>query len=179
MRAHLEAVQPTSEPASWLYEFLLFGFKQGWACLFGGLMLVVLLGTHFFYPRDAPLARYDFLTLGAIVIQAGMLIFKLETLREAKVIAVFHVVGTVMELFKTSVGSWQYPEAGVLHIGAVPLFSGFMYAAVGSYIARIWRIFRIRFDISRRAGRQWRSRAQSTSISSRIIGCRTCASPCS
>ncbi|MBC7812692.1 MAG: DUF817 family protein, partial [Burkholderiales bacterium] len=25
----------------------------------------------------------------------------------------------------------------------VPLFSGFMYAAVGSYIARIWRIFEI------------------------------------
>jgi uncharacterized membrane protein YoaT (DUF817 family) len=51
-----------------------------------------------------------------------------------------------MELFKTSAGSWVYPEAGYLHIGAVPMFSGFMYAAVGSYIARIWRIFDIRFD---------------------------------
>ncbi len=142
----MEAAQPTIGPAAWAYEFLLFGFKQGWACLFGGLMLALLLGTHLLYPKDAPLARYDFLTLGALAIQAGMLLFRLESWREAKVIAVFHVVGTVMELFKTHVGSWQYPEGGVLHIGAVPLFSGFMYAAVGSYIARIWRIFRIRFD---------------------------------
>jgi uncharacterized membrane protein YoaT (DUF817 family) len=28
----------------------------------------------------------------------------------------------------------------------VPLFSGFMYASVGSYIARIWRIFELRFS---------------------------------
>jgi uncharacterized membrane protein YoaT (DUF817 family) len=32
-----------------------------------------------------------------------------------------------------------------LRIGAVPLFSGFMYAAVGSYLARVWRIFDFRF----------------------------------
>ena len=28
---------------SYLYEFLLFGFKQGWACLFGALMLALLV----------------------------------------------------------------------------------------------------------------------------------------
>jgi uncharacterized membrane protein YoaT (DUF817 family) len=75
-----------------------------------------------------------------------MLAFRLETWREARVILIFHVVGTVMELFKTQAGSWTYPEASVLHIGAVPLFSGFMYAAVGSYIARVWRIFDFRFS---------------------------------
>ncbi len=74
-----------------------------------------------------------------------MLAFRLETLEEAKVILAFHVVGTVMELFKTSAGSWLYPEPSLLRIGGVPLFSGFMYAAVGSYIARVWRIFRFRF----------------------------------
>ena len=105
----------------------------------------MLLATHFFYPDDAPLHRYDFLTLAAIAIQAGMLLLRLETLREAAVILIFHVVGTVMELFKTAAGSWIYPEESLLHIGAVPLFSGFMYAAVGSYIARIWRIFDFRF----------------------------------
>jgi uncharacterized membrane protein YoaT (DUF817 family) len=145
IRAQLEAAQPTSGWKSWVYEFLLFGFKQGWACLFGALMLALLLGTHFYYPVDAPVARYDFLTLAAVAIQVGMLAFRLESWAEAKVILAFHVVGTVMELFKTSAGSWVYPEAGVLHIGAVPLFSGFMYAAVGSYIARVWRIFRFRF----------------------------------
>ena len=136
-------------PPGWpsrLYEFALFVFKQGWACLFGALMLGLLLATHFLYPADAPLARYDFLTLAALAIQLAMLALRLETWEEAKVILAFHVVGTVMELFKTSAGSWIYPEANLLRIGGVPLFSGFMYASVGSYIARVWRIFDFRFE---------------------------------
>ena len=74
-----------------------------------------------------------------------MLAFKLETWEEAKVIFVFHAVGTAMEIFKTAVGSWIYPEASLLRIGGVPLFTGFMYAAIGSYIARCWRLFDFRF----------------------------------
>ena len=146
VRAALEAAQPTRGPAALLYEFALFVFKQGWACLFGALMLALLLATHYFYPADAPIARYDFLTVSAVLIQIGMLACRLESWSEAKVIAAFHITGTVMELFKTAHGSWVYPEAGVLHIGGVPLFSGFMYASVGSYIARVWRIFDFRFD---------------------------------
>ena len=146
VRRRLETFDPGTGWRLWLYEFLLFGFKQAWACLFGALLLALLLGTHLFYPADAPLHRYDFLTLAAIAIQLALLAFRLETPREASVILIFHVVGTVMELFKTAAGSWVYPEASVLHIGAVPLFSGFMYAAVGSYIARVWRIFDFRFS---------------------------------
>jgi uncharacterized membrane protein YoaT (DUF817 family) len=128
-----------------LYELVRFGIKQGWACLFGALMLALLIGTHLFYPRVSWLTRYDFLLLAAVAIQIAMLAFKLETWEEAKVILVFHVVGTVMEVFKTSVGSWVYPEASILRIGGVPLFTGFMYAAIGSYIARCWRLFDFRF----------------------------------
>lgn len=146
IRLRLEQFDPGAGWRLWLYEFLLFGFKQGWACLFGALMLGLLLATHFFYPDGAVLHRYDFLTLCAIAIQAGMLLFRLETWEEAKVILIFHVVGTIMELFKTAAGSWIYPEESLLHIGAVPLFSGFMYASVGSYIARVWRIFDFRFS---------------------------------
>lgn len=146
VRLRLERFDPGTGWRLGLYEFLLFGFKQAWACLFGALLLALLLATHLFYPADAALHRYDFLTLAAIAIQAAMLAFRLETWREASVILIFHVVGTVMELFKTAAGSWVYPEASVLHIGAVPLFSGFMYAAVGSYIARVWRIFDFRFS---------------------------------
>ncbi|WP_336977286.1 DUF817 domain-containing protein [Altererythrobacter fulvus] len=145
IRARLEAFEPRPGLHSWIYEFALFGFKQGWACLFGGLMLALLLATFLFYPADAPLARYDFLTLAALTIQIGMLWFRLETWEEAKVILAFHVVGTAMELFKTAAGSWIYPEPSLLRIGEVPLFSGFMYAAVGSYIARVWRIFDFRY----------------------------------
>jgi uncharacterized membrane protein YoaT (DUF817 family) len=128
-----------------LYELGRFGVKQGWACLFGALLLALLIGTHLFYPKGAFLARYDFLVLAAVAIQIAMLAFKLETWEEAKVIFIFHVVGTVMEIFKTSVGSWLYPEPSLLRIGGVPLFSGFMYAAIGSYIARCWRLFDFRF----------------------------------
>lgn len=145
IRRYLEQFTPAPGWRSWVYEFLLFGFKQGWACLFGGLMLALLLGTHLFYPADAALHRYDFITIMAALIQLAMLAFRLETIEEAKVILAFHVVGTIMELFKTAVGSWEYPEAALLRIGGVPLFSGFMYACVGSYLARVWRIFNFRF----------------------------------
>jgi len=127
------------------YEFLRFGVKQAWACLFGALMLGLILATYWLYPKGASLARYDFLVLAAVAIQAAMLAFKLETRDEAKVIFVFHAVGTVMELFKVANGSWLYPEPSLLRIGGVPLFTGFMYAAVGSYLARVWRLFDFRF----------------------------------
>ena len=144
MRERLEQFTPRPGWRAWLYEFLLFGFKQGWACLFGGLMLAMLLATHLFYPADAPIHRYDALTLGALAIQIGMLAFRLETWAEAKVILAFHIVGTAMEIFKTSAGSWVYPEPALLRIAGVPLFSGFMYACVGSYSARVWRLFDFR-----------------------------------
>lgn len=126
------------------YEFLLFGLKQAWASLFGGLMLALLVGTHLFWPEEA-IARYDFLVVAALAIQIALITLKLERWDEALVILVFHVVGTIMEVFKTAQGSWIYPEASVLRLGGVPLFSGFMYACVGSYIARIWRLFDLRF----------------------------------
>ncbi|MBB6011713.1 uncharacterized membrane protein YoaT (DUF817 family) [Aquamicrobium lusatiense] len=131
-----------------LIEFLVFGLKQAWACLFGGAMLGLLILTRWLWPEgDAGLVtRYDFLFLSAILIQLAMLIFRLEAWEEAKVILIFHVVGTAMEVFKTHAGSWVYPEANFFRIGGVPLFSGFMYAAVGSYMARINRIFDIRLN---------------------------------
>ena len=130
---------------AFLYEFLRFGVKQAWACLFGGVMVGLIIATYFVYPRHAFLARYDFLFLAALAVQAAMLYFRLETLDEAKVILVFHIVGTAMEVFKTAVGSWVYPEYAFFRIAGVPLFSGFMYASIGSYIARTWRLFEFRF----------------------------------
>jgi uncharacterized membrane protein YoaT (DUF817 family) len=131
---------------AWAYEFLLFGLKQAWACLFGGLMLVLLVGTHLLWPDNAPIARYDFLVIASVAIQAALLITKLERWDEAIVILIFHIVGTIMEIFKTAHGSWIYPEESILRIAGVPLFSGFMYACVGSYIARAMRLFEIKFQ---------------------------------
>ena len=130
---------------TFLHEFWLFGIKQASACIFGGYLLALILITQFWYPASAPIYRYDFLFLAAVGFQVLLLTLRLESLREAGVILVFHIVATVMEVFKTSVGSWHYPGDFHIGIGNVPLFAGFMYSAVGSYIARVWRIFDFRF----------------------------------
>jgi uncharacterized membrane protein YoaT (DUF817 family) len=128
-----------------IYEFIRFGVKQAWACLFGGIAVALMLATWKFYPAGAPLARYDFLFLCMLGVQAALLASGLETWEEARVILVYHLVGTAMELFKTATGSWIYPEPSLFRIGGVPLFSGFMYACIGSYICRVWRLFDFRF----------------------------------
>jgi uncharacterized membrane protein YoaT (DUF817 family) len=145
IRIRLEDHVSASRRNGLLWEFFLFGFKQAWACLFGGIILSLVLVTKWFWPHHAWLARYDFLFLSAVAVQATLLILRMETVREAKVILIFHVVGTLMELFKTGVGSWTYPENNFFRVGHVPLFSGFMYASVGSYMARITRIFDLRY----------------------------------
>jgi len=143
--ARLGALAQRHRSTAIAYEFLRFGVKQAWACLFGGIMLALLVATHLWYPADAPLARYDFLVLAALAVQIALVARKLEAFEEAKVILLFHVVGTLMEVFKISVGSWIYPEPSILRIAGVPLFSGFMYASIGSYLARAWRLFDFRF----------------------------------
>nr|WP_183819531.1 DUF817 domain-containing protein [Parvularcula dongshanensis] len=129
-----------------LTEFVAFGVKAAWACLFAALLLLGIVVTSLWWPDALPLARYDFLVFYAVAIQLAFLATRLERPREAIVILVFHLTGTAMEVFKTAQGSWTYPGEGVLFIGGVPLFSGFMYAAVGSYLARAWRTFEFRFD---------------------------------
>lgn len=129
------------------YEFWLFGLKQAYASIFGGFLLLLMVVTSIWYPLES-IHRYDFIFLSAIAFQIFLLAVGLESFRESVVIVVFHVVATVMELFKTSdaIGSWVYPEEYVFGIGNVPLFTGFMYSAVGSYIARIWRIFEFQYS---------------------------------
>jgi uncharacterized membrane protein YoaT (DUF817 family) len=128
-----------------LYEFIRFGLKQGWACLFGGIAVFLMIATWWFYPATAWLPRYDFLFLCMITVQIALLAGGLETSDEAKVILIYHVVGTAMEIFKTQAGSWIYPEPNFFRVGGVPLFSGFMYACIGSYLCRAWRLFDFEF----------------------------------
>jgi uncharacterized membrane protein YoaT (DUF817 family) len=51
-------------------------------------------------------------------------------------------------MYKTSafIGSWSYPEPGYLKILSVPLYSGFMYAAIGSYVAAAWKNLNIKIE---------------------------------
>lgn len=140
------AGRPARGPRAVLVEVSVFLLKQAWACVFGALLLAVIVAARLWYPDDALLARNDALTIAAILIQLGMLVFRLESGRELWVILLFHITGTAMELFKTDVGSWAYEAEGVLRIEAVPLFSGFMYAAVGSYMVRVYRLHDLRFS---------------------------------
>jgi uncharacterized membrane protein YoaT (DUF817 family) len=128
-----------------LAEFVMFVLKQGWACLFGGLLLAAIIITKLLWQPGWPVHRYDALFLFAIGTQALFLWTKLETWEEARVILLFHLTGTAMEWFKVSAGSWAYPEQGIFVVLSVPLFSGFMYASVGSYMARVIRVFEMRF----------------------------------
>lgn len=126
-------------------ELVMFTLKQGWAALFGTLLLVGMILTSKIWQPDWPIARYDALLLYALALQAFFLATGMESWREARVILLFHFTGTVMEIFKVHVGSWGYPGDGLMKLWGVPLFSGFMYASVGSYMARVIRLFDMRF----------------------------------
>ncbi len=133
---------------SYLHDFLIFIYRQAYACIFGFFLVFMIILTKYYYPLEEILYRYDFLFLSAIVFQWFLIITKLESWREVGVIAMFHIVAMIMEIFKThpSIGSWSYPwdfSIGIMH---VPFFAGFMYSAVGSYITRVWRIFEFRFE---------------------------------
>ena len=122
-------------------ELVMFILKQGWAALFGVLLLGAILISRAVWQPDWPVARYDALFIFAISVQILFLRFRLESWEEARVIALFHLTGTAMEWFKVHAGSWAYPEPGIFKLLNVPLFSGFMYAAVGSFMARVIRLF--------------------------------------
>jgi uncharacterized membrane protein YoaT (DUF817 family) len=129
-----------------IYESVYFGVKEARACLFALLFFTAV----FLVPRAGlyGIPRYDLLLIIALIIQAWMLMAKLETLDEVKAICLFHAIGFALEAFKTSSGikSWSYPDFAYSKIFGVPLFSGFMYAAVGSYITQAWRLFDLRIQ---------------------------------
>lgn len=122
-------------------EMTFFTLKNARACLFAGSFFIAM----FLIPKTGVfgIPRYDALLIFALIMQAGMYFAKLETLDEIKSITLFHIIGFALEWFKTSasIQSWAYPDFAYTKIGGVPLFSGFMYAAVGSYIIQSWRLF--------------------------------------
>lgn len=125
---------------------LLFAWAQIRAAAFAIWLLILIVLSYLVWDPTWAVARYDALLFAAIGIQIFLLAKGWETWEEAKAIIIFHIVGTIMEIFKTWAGAWVYPEPAFFRIEGVPLFTGFMYSAVGSYIARIWRILDLRFD---------------------------------
>ncbi|MCM3631328.1 DUF817 domain-containing protein [Paenibacillus glycanilyticus] len=114
-----------------------FGYQQAMSCIFpviifASLALTKVVSIPFFH-------RYDLLLLICLIAQVGMVVFKLETIDELKVICMFHIIGLMLELYKVHMGSWSYPGEGWSKLFGVPLYSGFMYASVASYICQAWR----------------------------------------
>lgn len=117
------------------YQFLLKNFLSA---IYGILFVVII----FIWKKIqiGSLSQLDTIFITIVVLQVCLLLFKVESKRDFFTIMIFHLLATFMELFKTSpwISSWQYPGVtqSIFHIYNVPLFTGFMYSAVGSYISR-------------------------------------------
>jgi len=136
---------PRSRVRHAVAQLLRFTWLELVSCAFAAVIFVGLAASQLIWARwSPPIARYDALLAYVIVAQAAFLVLRLETWRELAVICAFHLVGLALEVVKVRVGSWTYPDAGTLRLGGVPLFSGFMYAAVGSYICQAFRRFDLR-----------------------------------
>ena len=124
-----------------LRQLLSFAWEQALSCLFPVVIFASLALT-----RCVPLPffpRYDWLLVICLLMQWWMVHVGLETKDELKVITVFHLIGLALEIFKVHMGSWAYPEDGYTKVFGVPLYSGFMYASVASYLCQAWRHLKV------------------------------------
>lgn len=121
-----------------------FTKKEALSCAFAFSVIAALLATR--YLSVPGIARYDLLLLICLGVQVMLWKLGWETTEELKLTAWFHVLGLILEIFKTSHGSWSYPNPGVLSIAGVPLFSGFMYSSVASYITQAWRRLKLSYQ---------------------------------
>jgi len=124
-----------------IVQLLRFGREQALSCIFPVVIFASLALTKFL-PMPI-LSRYDWLLVICIVMQWWMVKSGLETVDELKVITLFHLIGLALELFKVHMGSWAYPEEGFSKVFGVPLYSGFMYASVASYLCQAWRRLKV------------------------------------
>jgi uncharacterized membrane protein YoaT (DUF817 family) len=119
-----------------------FGVQQALSCVFPVAVFGILAVTRLV---DVPYVhRYDLILLFLLFVQWAMYRSGLETLDEVKVISLFHLIGLGLELYKVHMGSWSYPEPAWSKLGGVPLYSGFMYASVASYLCQAWRRLEVR-----------------------------------
>lgn len=125
-------------------ELFSFGTKQVLACVFPAFIFCMLVVSNLINIPFLP--RYDFLLIACIAMQAILYFSKVESGAELLVITMFHLLGLFMEIFKVAMHSWSYPEFAYTKIYDVPLYSGFMYASVGSYVCQAWRWNKLRLE---------------------------------
>lgn len=158
--------KPAASPASRIGQLLDFTWNQTRACAFA---LLSGVAASKLLPR-LPVARYDLLVGHGVLLTLLFWRRGWESGRDVAVISACHVIGLALELVKVSQGSWSYPEPAVLKFAGVPLYGGFLYAAVGSYVCRAWRLFDLGCAAIGHRRRHWWPPA-STSTSSATTGC--------
>lgn len=127
---------------NFIRELWIFGYLHALCCIFP-VAIFGLLALSKILP-DTGIPRYDFLLMACVLVQVAMVVAKLETRDELLVITLFHVLGLAMEWYKVHHGSWSYPEFAYTKILDVPLYSGFMYASVASFMCQAWRKLKLR-----------------------------------
>ncbi|MFG2119920.1 DUF817 domain-containing protein [Streptomyces sp. NPDC048710] len=135
----MPTTNPAGSPASPIGQLLDFTWVQTRACAFAIALLAGVAASTLLPPL--PVARYDLLACYGVLLTLLFWRRGWESGRDVAVIAACHVIGLAFELVKVSLGSWSYPEPAVLKFAGVPLYGGFLYAAVGSYICRAWHLF--------------------------------------
>ncbi len=92
--------------------------------------------------------RYDLLFFGCLALQVALLLSGKESLHDLKTLSLFHLFGLALEAFKThpAIHSWSYPEPSFFRLLGVPLYSGFMYAAVAAFMLHAMRELRLRVE---------------------------------
>lgn len=126
----------------WGRFFLDFCRQNAIACTFPfALVSLLAITKHVSVPG---IARYDLLFLLCVGVQVLMVRLKLETWRDAAVVALFHLLGLALEVYKVNEGSWAYPEESTLVVMGAPLYSGFMHGSVASFMCLAWKRFELR-----------------------------------
>lgn len=120
-----------------IQQLIRFGYEQALSCIFPVIIFASLAITKFVELPFLP--RYDWLLIICLLAQVFMVVSGLETKKELVVITFFHIIGLTLEIFKIHMGSWAYPEEAYSKVLGVPLYSGFMYASVASYLCQAWR----------------------------------------
>ncbi|GAA4910083.1 DUF817 domain-containing protein [Streptomyces coeruleoprunus] len=125
-------------------QLIRFGVLQLRCCAFamalvGGIAVSAVL-------PELPVARYDLVFVYGVLLAVLARRVGWDSPRDTAVITACHLIGLAFELVKVRLGSWSYPEDAVLKVAGVPLYGGFLYAAVGSYLCRAWQLFELRLS---------------------------------
>ncbi len=127
------------ERLTYIFEFIKGHFI---ACTFPFALIACLAFTKFVSIPGIP--RYDLLFGLCLGIQILMVKAKMESWRDAGVVAVFHLLGLGLEIYKVNQGSWSYPEFSYLKVFGAPIYSGFMHGSVASFMCLAWKQFNLK-----------------------------------